>query len=61
MIEKKKLKSLARFHSANKIDSYNRGGNKRKPPPKKIPNNLQNKSKHKNNKWGVGGPKMAEE
>ena len=27
---KKKLKSLIRFHSANKIDSYNRGGIKGK-------------------------------
>ena len=26
--EKKKLKSLIRFHSANKIDNYNRGGKK---------------------------------
>ena len=42
---KKKLKSLIRFHSANKIDNYNRevGG-------KKIQKNLQNKSKHKSNK-----------
>ena len=24
--KKKKLKSLVRFHSANKIDNYNRGG-----------------------------------
>ena len=43
---KKKLKSLIRFHSANKIDN-NRGGKKKK---KKIQKNLQNKSKHKNNK-----------
>ena len=31
---KKKLKSLIRFHSANKIDSYNRGGLKEKKNPK---------------------------
>ena len=45
MTEEKKLKSLIRFHSANKIDNYNGevGG-------KKIQKNLQNKSKHKNNK-----------
>ena len=31
--KRKKLKSLIRFHSANKIDSYNRdGGEKRKNP-----------------------------
>ena len=41
---KTKLKSLIRFHSANKINNYNRGGKK------KIQKNLQNKSKHKNNK-----------
>ena len=28
------LKSLVRFHSANKIDSYNRGGKKGKKNPK---------------------------
>ena len=44
---KKKLKSLIKFHSANKIDDYNRGGKKKE---KKIQKNLQNKSKHKNNK-----------
>ena len=27
--EKKKLKSLIKFHSANKIDNYNRGGEKK--------------------------------
>jgi len=36
--EEKKLKSLIRFHSANKIDNYNRGRkkgkNKRKENPK---------------------------
>ena len=47
---KKKLKSLIRFHSANKIDNYNRGRGKEKNRKKKIQKNLQNKSKHKNNK-----------
>ena len=47
--KKKKLKSLVRFHSANKINNYNRGGKKEKKR-KKIQTNLQNKSKHKNNK-----------
>ena len=28
--KKKKLKSLIRFHSDNKIDNYNRGGEERK-------------------------------
>jgi len=28
--EKKNLKSLIRFHSANKLDSYNRGGKRKK-------------------------------
>ena len=40
--EKKNLKCLIRFHSANKIYNYNRRGNKRK----KIQKNLQSKSKH---------------
>ena len=31
---KKKLKSLIRFHSANKIDNYNRVGKKKKTNPK---------------------------
>ena len=44
--EKKKLKGLIRFHSASKIDNYNRGEKKRK----RIQKNLQNKSKHKSNK-----------
>ena len=30
LLRKKKLKSLIRFHSANKIDNYNRGGKKEK-------------------------------
>ena len=44
--KKKRLKSLIGFHSVNKIDNYNKGGKKEK----KIQKNLQNKSKHKNNK-----------
>ena len=48
--EKKQLKSLIRFHSVNKINNYNRGSGKRKKVKKKIQKNLQNKSKHKNNK-----------
>ena len=45
--KKTKLKSFIRFHCANKIDNYNRGGGKGKK--EKNPN-LQNTSKHKNNK-----------
>ena len=37
------LKSLIRFHSANKIDNYNRGVREKKKNPKES----QNKSKHK--------------
>ena len=49
--EKKKLKSLIRFHSVNKINNHNRGGWKgKKIKIKKNPKNLQNKSKPKNNK-----------
>ena len=48
--EKKKLKSLIGFVSANKIYNHNRGGKKGKKIEKKIQKNLQNKSKHKNNK-----------
>ena len=44
--KQKKLKSF-RFHCANKIDNYNRGG---KTKEKRIQKNPQNKSKHKNNK-----------
>ena len=40
--KKKKLKSLIRFHSANKIDNYNRIGKKR-GGENKIKRNLQNK------------------
>jgi len=47
--KKENLKSLIRFHSANKIDNYNRGGRKEKK--NKIQKNLQNKSKHKTNKY----------
>ena len=32
--KKKKLESLIRFYSANKIDNYNRGGKKEKKNPK---------------------------
>ena len=48
-----KLKSLIGFRSSNKIDNCNvqgaegREGRKKK---KKIQKNLENKSKHKNNK-----------
>ena len=48
--KKKKLESLIRFHSANKIDNYNRGEKEEGKKEKKIQKNLQNKSKHKNNK-----------
>ena len=41
---KKKLKSLIRFHSANKINNYNRGGKKERKKSKRI-----YRSKHKNN------------
>ena len=36
--KKKKLKNLIRFHNANKIDNYNRGGktNKQTNPKKSI-------------------------
>jgi len=44
----KKLKILIRFHNAYKIDNYNRGGKEKRE--KKVQKNLQNKSKHKNNK-----------
>ena len=48
--KKEKLKSLIRFHSANKIDNYNREGKRGTKKEKKIQKNLQNRSKHKNNK-----------
>ena len=49
---KKKLKSLIRFHSANKIDNYNggRGGERGRKKKNKISQNLQSKWKHKTNK-----------
>jgi len=48
---RKKGKNLVRFRSANKIDNYNwRGGGGRQQGEGKIQKNLQNKSKHKNNK-----------
>ena len=46
----KKLKSLVRFHSANKINKYTRGREKREKKRKKIQTNLQSKSKYKKNK-----------
>ena len=52
----KKLKSLIKVHSANKIDNYNRGGRKmgktnlKTNKQTKIQKKLQNKSKYKNNK-----------
>ena len=51
---KKNIKRLIWIHSANKVDSYNRVHQKGKD---KIPKNLHNKSKHKNNKccsWVTG-------
>ena len=36
---KKKLKSLIRFHSANKINNYNTGGKKRKREKEKRKKN----------------------
>ena len=44
----KKLRRVIKFHSANKIDNYSRVGGKGKKK-KKIQNNLQNKSRNKNN------------
>ena len=32
--EKKKLRSLIRFHNANKIDNYNKAGEKKEKNPK---------------------------
>ena len=46
--KKKKIKKLIRFHSANKINNYN--GTGWGWGRKKVQKNLQNKSKHKNNK-----------
>ena len=48
--EKKKLKSLIGFLSANKIDNYNGAEGESGKKEKKIQKCLQNKSKHKNNK-----------
>ena len=47
-LRKKKLKSLISFHSANKIDNYNKGG--WGDQKRKIQKNPQSKSKLKNNK-----------
>ena len=52
-MRKKKLKTLNRFHSANKINNYNLGAGreeKKKKKLKKIQKNLKNKPKHKSNK-----------
>ena len=46
--EKKKLKNLVVFHSANKIDNYNRGGKKEK---EKFQKKLQNKTEYKKSKY----------
>ena len=35
--EKKMLKNLIRFHSANKIDNYNRGGKEKREKKRKNP------------------------
>ena len=35
--KKRKFKSLIGFHSANKVNNYNRGGKKRKKKKKKNP------------------------
>ena len=48
MTEEKKFKTLIRFHSTNKINNYNWKMVKEK---KIIQKNLQNKSKHKNNRY----------
>ena len=48
--KRKKLKRLIGFLIANEIDSYSRRGEKWGGGEKKIQKNLQNKSKHKNNK-----------
>ena len=37
MTEEKKLKNLIRFHSANKIDNYNRGGKEKREKKRKNP------------------------
>ena len=34
--KEKKLKSLVRFHSANKIDNYNKGGKKKKESTEQV-------------------------
>ena len=47
--KRKKLKILVRFHITNKINNYNRAGGVG-DKKKKIQKNLQNMSKHKNNK-----------
>ena len=59
--ESEKLKSLIRFHSANKIDNYNRGGQKKKKKEKwgrrwarkskKKSKRIYRTSQNKNNKF----------
>ena len=52
LLRKEKLQSLIRFHSAIKLTSrMGVGGKKEKSKKKKIQKHLQNKSKHKNNKF----------
>ena len=48
--KKKKLKSLIRFHSANKSTATTGGRGKGEEKKENIQKNLQNKSKHKNKK-----------
>ena len=48
--EKKKLKSLTGFLSANKIDNYNRGG-KKEEKKRKNPKESTEQVKKKNNKY----------
>ena len=43
----KKAQNLISFHNANEINNYSRGGEKGE---KNIQKNIENKSKHKNNK-----------
>ena len=49
-LRKKKLKSLIRFHSANKIDNYNRGGKKGEKKEKRK-NPKESTEQTKNNKY----------
>jgi len=47
---KKKLKSLIRFHSAKKINNYNRRRKRGEKKKRKNPKESINESKDKNNK-----------